>query len=61
MATYDGLTTPSPLITAATAGARKGLTTYAVTYEAARSYSFAPDLNAGNRPTSGQIYPRGVR
>lgn len=26
-----------------------------------RNYAFAPDLNAGNRPTSGQIYPRGVR
>jgi hypothetical protein len=30
-------------------------------FGAFRKYAFAPNANAGNRPTSSQIYPRGVR
>jgi hypothetical protein len=61
MPSYDGIRFEPLTIAETDFGQPPGFRTQALNIGAFRSYSFAPDLNAGNRPTSGQIYPRGVR
>lgn len=62
MADFTGATRYEPLaISEFETGFLPAVKFSALELGAFRSYTFAPDTNAAGRPTSGQIYPRGVR
>ena len=62
MADYTGAKAYEPLqISEFETGYLPGIAFNSSPYAAFRFYTFAPSLNTGNRPTSGQLYPRGFK